>query len=256
MYSLDKQKFGSFVSERRRALGLTQRSLAERLSVSDKAVSKWERGQSMPDVALLVPLAGALGVSVTELLTGERMESDRSLEASEVEKIVKTAIGAAEELPRPSRHVRRKRAAYYLAGLAIGAAGELLLYLRHGAELWGMTVLFPLLGAIFGIYFCFVIRERLPRFYDENELGFVADSGFRMNIPGVYFNNRNWPHVLRAGRIWCLAAMALSPYAILLLSALFGEIAAVWIVFAAYLTSLFVSLIRAAKRHERAQDTP
>ena len=77
MYSLDKQKFGSFVSERRRALGLTQRSLAERLSVSDKAVSKWERGQSMPDVALLVPLAGALGVSVTELLTGERMESDK-----------------------------------------------------------------------------------------------------------------------------------------------------------------------------------
>ena len=44
MYSLDKQKFGSFVSERRRALGLTQRSLAERLSVSDKAVSKWETG--------------------------------------------------------------------------------------------------------------------------------------------------------------------------------------------------------------------
>ncbi len=47
MYSLDKQKFGSFVSERRRALGLTQRSLAERLSVSDKAVSKWERGVSL-----------------------------------------------------------------------------------------------------------------------------------------------------------------------------------------------------------------
>ena len=46
MYSLDKQKTGEFIAERRRALGLTQRALAERLSVSDKAVSKWERGVS------------------------------------------------------------------------------------------------------------------------------------------------------------------------------------------------------------------
>ena len=44
---MDVQRFGAFVAQRRRALGLTQRSLAERLSVSDKAVSKWERGGSL-----------------------------------------------------------------------------------------------------------------------------------------------------------------------------------------------------------------
>ena len=46
MYSLDKQKFGSFVSERRRELGMTQSELAAKLFVTDKAVSKWERGVS------------------------------------------------------------------------------------------------------------------------------------------------------------------------------------------------------------------
>lgn len=70
MYELDKGKFGRFVAGRRHELGLTQR--ASRLGVSDKAVSKWETGQSLPDVALVVPLAEALGVSASELLECRR----------------------------------------------------------------------------------------------------------------------------------------------------------------------------------------
>ena len=107
--------------------------------------------------------------------------------------------------------------------------------------------MFFVLGAFFGIYFCFVIRERLPRFYDENDLSFVADSGFRMNVPGVHFNNRNWPHILRAGRLWCLCAAALSPWAVLLIP---GEEAAIWLTFAVYMATLFAALIVTAKRHE------
>ena len=49
---------------------LTQRDLAQRLNVSDKTISKWETGRGLPDITLLEPLAGALGVSVTELLSG------------------------------------------------------------------------------------------------------------------------------------------------------------------------------------------
>jgi len=49
----------------------TQRQLAERLSISDKTVSKWETGRGLPDISLIAPLAGALGVSVAELLSGE-----------------------------------------------------------------------------------------------------------------------------------------------------------------------------------------
>ena len=54
---------------------LTQRDLAQRLSVSDKTVSKWETGRGLPDITLLEPLAGALSVSVTELLSGDCAEN-------------------------------------------------------------------------------------------------------------------------------------------------------------------------------------
>lgn len=62
---------GSAVRALREKAGLTQRQLAERLFLSDKTVSKWETGRGLPDVTLLEPLAGALGVSVAELLRGE-----------------------------------------------------------------------------------------------------------------------------------------------------------------------------------------
>lgn len=71
---MNKQQFGSFIAENRKASGLTQRALAERLHVTDKAVSKWERALSYPDVTLLEPLAEALGLGVEELMTCRRME--------------------------------------------------------------------------------------------------------------------------------------------------------------------------------------
>ena len=72
MDQISNEKVGQFIACLRREQQLTQRQLAERLYVSDKAVSKWERGESLPSVALLMPLARCLGVSVNELLNGSR----------------------------------------------------------------------------------------------------------------------------------------------------------------------------------------
>lgn len=69
---MNKERLGSFIGERRRELGLTQRELAERVHVTDKAVSKWERGLSYPDVTLLEPLAAALELRVEELMACRR----------------------------------------------------------------------------------------------------------------------------------------------------------------------------------------
>ena len=62
---------GAAIRALREKRGYTQKELAEKLSVSDKAVSKWETGRGLPDITLLEPLAKTLGVSVTELLSGE-----------------------------------------------------------------------------------------------------------------------------------------------------------------------------------------
>jgi len=66
---ITKQDFGRFVTERRRAAGLTQRELAERLHVTESAVSKWERGLSYPDITMVAALAAELGVSGQELIS-------------------------------------------------------------------------------------------------------------------------------------------------------------------------------------------
>ena len=80
---MDQAKTGRFIAARRKELGLTQRQLAEALSISDKTVSKWECGGGLPEVSLMLPLCGALGISVNELLAGRRVEDTEYKEQAE-----------------------------------------------------------------------------------------------------------------------------------------------------------------------------
>ena len=75
-----KKAFGQFVIAKRQAVGLTQRELAERLFVTESAVSKWERGVSYPDISLVVPLARELGVSEGELVNASDDQVARTVE--------------------------------------------------------------------------------------------------------------------------------------------------------------------------------
>lgn len=68
---MDNQKIGKFISEKRKALGLTQQGLAEKLQITNKAVSKWETGEGMPDIQLIGSLARVLGTTVDEIINGE-----------------------------------------------------------------------------------------------------------------------------------------------------------------------------------------
>ena len=73
---LNQEKIGKFIAERRKEKELTQKQLAEQLNVSDKAVSKWETGRSMPDNAILFDLCKILDINVNELLSGEKLSDD------------------------------------------------------------------------------------------------------------------------------------------------------------------------------------
>ena len=71
---MDKNTTGRFIAELRKQKGFTQKELAENLMVTDKAISRWETGKGLPDTSLLKPLGDVLGVSVTELLSGKKIE--------------------------------------------------------------------------------------------------------------------------------------------------------------------------------------
>ena len=222
MYTIDKERFGPFIALLRREKGLTQRELAEKLFISDKAVSKWELGASIPDTALLIPLAGELGVTVTELLLCQRVEPDAPLAPERVEGIVKTAVSYGEERPSRADPHRGRWAAAFAVSLALGLLGCWLLYRDYWSVdpatnyvnyLWSLSPVLTLsiISVINGAYFCFFARTRLPAYYDENRITSYSDAFFRMNVPGMAFNNANWPHILRVGRIWSLAVLGLFP---------------------------------------------
>ena len=73
---MDQIKIGRFIAECRKGKNLTQMQLAERLNITDRAISKWENGRTMPDSGIMINLCSELGISVNELLSGERIEMD------------------------------------------------------------------------------------------------------------------------------------------------------------------------------------
>lgn len=92
---MDNEKFGNFVKELRKEKNLTQKELAEKINITDKAISKWERGLSFPDITMLNILSKELDVSVEELLNGERIKESEKSEQIDVEKAVKEALEKA-----------------------------------------------------------------------------------------------------------------------------------------------------------------
>lgn len=231
---VNRAAFGQFLNQLRREKGWTQKDLAERLYVSDKAVSKWERGLSLPDVALLLPLAGALGVSVTELLEGRRAVQEQRYSAAEVEALIRRALAFPVEPPERQQARVKRYLPVYLICCVLGVG----------------------FGVVYGAYAFFWMTETLPRYYDENRIAQFAQGAMHIHIPGVYYNNRNWRYVLRAFRAWSMASMLLLPPSLAVAGQLDPHLGgkATVAAFAVYILSLFGCIVVPAKRHEKDEE--
>lgn len=73
---MDQIKIGKFIAEKRKEQGLTQLQLAEKLGITDRAVSKWETGKSLPDASIMLELCSILGITVNDLLSGEAVSME------------------------------------------------------------------------------------------------------------------------------------------------------------------------------------
>ena len=258
MYQIDKTSWGAFVARLRKEKGLTQKELAQRLLVSDKAVSKWETGTSLPDTQLLIPLSEQLGVTVTELLMGKRMEQPAPMAPDQVEDLLQTAVRATgrEKLPRAWQEGPRWKWRYAVA-LPVGAAGmATAIWLSWRADCLPFVLpgclTMTFLCAFFGAYACFFAPTRLPAWYDAHPMELFCDGPIRMYLMGLKLHNGNWPYVLRALRWWCCGTVALLPLlcaAAVCLPARWRE--AVPLVLAVMaMAGLFVFLYGAGLRHK------
>jgi transcriptional regulator with XRE-family HTH domain len=213
MTQVNNDKFGEFILELRKEKGLTQKELAEKLYISDKAVSKWERGLSMPDISLLIPLSQIFGVTTTELLSGKRIEKDKGLTISEVETLMNQTIHLSKEEVVEQNKNKKNRKTIFFSGLIIVILELFFMnlsgYTKDDFFLKILTV--ELLMLIFGVYLTFFAKETLPTYYDENKISFYSDGFFRINMAGLHFNNSNWKHVLRTIHLAVISIFTIFP---------------------------------------------
>ena len=97
---MDQIKIGRFIAERRKKANLTQMQLAEKLGITDKAISKWERGVAMPDTSIMLKLCDILDISVNELLCGEKIDMENNNQKNE-----QLFLDMAKELERKNKTV-------------------------------------------------------------------------------------------------------------------------------------------------------
>ena len=128
---MDKQSFGKYIAENRKQLGMTQMQLAEKLHVTDKAVSKWERGLSYPDVTLLKPLAEELSVSIGELLscrvpTAEEREQPMTEEKRKETVQTDESLQAVVEISKDTVQQKRRDIRRLITALVVVVAAALI----------------------------------------------------------------------------------------------------------------------------------
>ena len=97
---MDQIKIGRFIAERRKNASLTQMQLAEKLGITDKAISKWERGVAMPDTSIMLELCNILSISVNELLCGEKIDMENNNQKNE-----QLFLDMAKELEKKNKTV-------------------------------------------------------------------------------------------------------------------------------------------------------
>lgn len=99
---MNQEKIGKFILNLRKEKNMTQNELADKLGITDRAVSKWENGRGMPDMSLLMPLCKILGISINELLSGERLDKEDYQEKLE-ENIINTIDYSDKKIKRTKK---------------------------------------------------------------------------------------------------------------------------------------------------------
>ena len=115
---MNQIKIGRFIAECRKKTNLTQMQLAEKLGITDKAISKWERGIAMPDTSIMLALCDILCISVNELLSGEKINMENSNQKNE-----QLLLDMAKELEKKNKTIWSSMWAIMIVSMAVLIAG-------------------------------------------------------------------------------------------------------------------------------------
>lgn len=198
---MDSKKIGRLIARRRKELGLTQQALADQLSVTNKAVSKWERGQGVADVSLLKDLAKILEITVDELLEGET-EDSLDIENHCYEEIVVNKKDYFQYIKQEQFQKRKLRYMLFViavlcifSGIALKEANR---FLDKHLDVIGMIMI--LLGISIICYYCFfkyikkaMFHEKKISYVFNDETLVYQDAGYETTF---YYNQFSFMYEL------------------------------------------------------------
>ncbi len=160
---MDQIKIGRFIAARRKEVGLTQLELAEKLNISDRAISKWETGKSLPDASIMIELCEILGIGINELFYGEMINMNET--NKKYDEIILAMKKEQEET------AKRMLALEYVIGFGASITFLVLVFIASFIEMvdW-LRVLLILIGFVqFAIAIPFAIRiEQTAGYYECN----------------------------------------------------------------------------------------
>ncbi len=134
---MNQIKIGRFIAECRKKTNLTQMQLAEKLGITDKAISKWERGMAMPDTSIMLQLCDILGISVNELLSGEKLDMQNNNQKNE-----QLLLDMAKELEKKNKTIWSSMWAILLVSMTALITGIFIARFLIHEEVWQLiTVL-------------------------------------------------------------------------------------------------------------------
>ncbi len=163
---MDQIKIGKFIASRRREQGMTQAVLAEKLGISDRAVSKWETGKSLPDSGIMLELCDILKINVNELLSGEKIMADSYDRRAE-----ENLLAMKREMEEKNRQLLRTE---YLVTVPAVLAGLALVFVACFVPMpmWPRVALLAFaLVMIFAVAFVAVGIEQKAGYYECQSCG-------------------------------------------------------------------------------------
>jgi len=166
---MDQIKIGKFISERRKSQNLTQLQLAEKLGITDRAVSKWETGRSLPDASIMLELCSILKITVNDLLNGEAVSMEKYNETTEKNLIemVKQKEEADKRLLSTEIVIGVTSTAFLFAMLAVG-----IVFMKSEKPIWTFIVPVAIGFIQFIICMSFALRiEQKAGYYECAKCG-------------------------------------------------------------------------------------
>lgn len=166
---MDQVRIGRFIAEKRKEQGLTQAQLAEALGITDRAVSKWETGKSLPDASIMLELCGLLKITVNDLLNGEVVSVEKYNAAMEKNllEMVRQKEEKDRQLLKTEIVIGVVSILFLLAMITVGA-----FFMKLGQPKWVFFLLFGIGLAQFFVCMLFALRiEQTAGYYECAECG-------------------------------------------------------------------------------------